>query len=79
MILLGRGSLFVPVRKKDIPGDADSDEAGKGNSKKNILVNVKELHGCSLPMLSFHLPTFLLLLSKPGARTVEMFKYINTF
>jgi len=36
--------LFISISEKDIPGDAETDEAGKGNSKKDILINVEELH-----------------------------------
>ena len=38
------GLLFISIPEKDIPGNHESDEAGKGNTKKDILINVKELH-----------------------------------
>jgi hypothetical protein len=32
------------VPEKDIPGDAETEEARKGNSKKDVLKNFKEVH-----------------------------------
>jgi hypothetical protein len=37
--------LFISISQKEIPGDAQGDEARKGNPKKDILINVKKLHG----------------------------------
>jgi len=36
--------LFISIPEKDIPGNAETDEARKGNSKKDILKNFIELH-----------------------------------
>ncbi len=44
VIFLWRVPLFIAVPEKDIPGDAEADEARKGDSKKNILIDVKQLH-----------------------------------
>jgi len=38
------GLIFIWLPEKDIPGDAETDEARKGNSKKDIVKNFKELH-----------------------------------
>lgn len=46
-LFLWWGSLFISVPEKDIPGEAESDEAEKGNPKKDIWINVKKLHGDS--------------------------------
>ena len=40
----GEAFLFTSIREKDIPGNGKTNEAGKGNHKKNVLIDVKGLH-----------------------------------
>jgi hypothetical protein len=70
------GLLFISIPEKDIPGDAETDEAGKGNSKKDILINVEELHVGSYLKLCHSLGSCYLIVvwSKAGAHIPKMFQ-----
>ncbi len=75
------GLLFIAIPEKDIPGDAESDEARKGNSQKDILINVKELHGGSQSKLCHSLGScsLFVVLSKPSAYIPENFPMIKFY
>jgi hypothetical protein len=68
--------LFISISEQDIPGDAKTDEAGKGNSKKDILINVEELHVDSYLKLCHSLGRCYLIVewSKAGAHIPKIFQ-----